>query len=531
MKIEMVLLSAVLSGLTFRQVCFAQGMADTTPPAISLLGANPATVICGLVYTDAGASVADNSGSAELTTEVRVDIRMIGTGAVIYRAMDTASNMTVVVRDVQVLPAPDGSSRLTNSITVPSLFPDHPRLILNQSEIEVIKARIAAGQQPHLSVWSNLYMQCAAGYTAVPYTGTVPGTFTDRAQIEGGKALDYALAYRLGGQTVHADRAVAILSSWAQAIPRPGMALVDDAGTGSGMFVSRGVFPMIYAADLLWDYSGFDGTPKAAFITWIQAMVPLIEESIAAWESNDYFSKQYYQNHLIAHALGLASIGILLGDPAMVQRAYDSADNPRDFRELIAGNILMPGDEVCIRETSTNPGKVPPGGWPAPAAGEIYDRYRHHTGPLRGLQYSYLSLSVLSTLAETGRHLGLDLWRTTAPGGENLLLSHEYYSDFYRLKDARLKSGFYSMGGPYTLNDYTGSDETYRLGLAGDSGAIFEIGSARFPFSRPLCDVAMSSVRTVLRDSLLGPVTLTHGLSDEVLFGQRGFVFMLTARQ
>jgi hypothetical protein len=525
-KNKKIVFLSVLTGLVFRQT----GLADTNPPAISLRGTNPASVICGSVYTDAGASVADNSGSAELITEIRVDAGRIGTGAVVYRAMDAASNITVAVRDVQVLPAPDGSSRLTNSITVPATFPDHPRLILNQSELEVIKARIAAKQQPHLSVWSNLSKQCAAVYTAIPYTGTVPGTFTDRAQTEGGKALDYALVYRLGGQTVHADRAVAILAAWAQTVPLPGTALVDEAGTGSGMFVSRGVFPMIYAADLLWDYPGFDGSPKAAFITWMQAMVPLIEESIAAWEANDYFTKQYYQNHLVAHALGLASIGIFLGDPVMVQRAYDSAGNPRDYRELIAGTILMPGDAVCIRETSTNPGKVPPGGWPGPAAGEIYDRYRHHTAPLRGLQYGYLSLSLLSTMAETSRHLGLDLWRTAAPGGENLLLSHEYYSDFYRLKDARIKSGFYAMGGPYTLNDYTGSDETHRLGLAGDSGAIFELGGARFPISLQLCDVLRSSTRTAWRDPLLGPVTLTHGIPDEVLSARSGWLFMLLSK-
>lgn len=517
MKNNLILLSAGLA---------AQGMADTSPPAISLLGANPATVICGLLYTDAGASVTDNSGNAELTTEVRVDTGRIGVGAVVYRAVDAASNMTVVVRDVQVLPAPDGSSRLTNSIAVPSVFPDHPRLILNQNEIEVIKARIEAGQQPHLSVWSNLSKQCAVGYTAVPYTGTVPRDFTGRAQTEGGKALDYALVYRLGGQTVHADRAVAILTAWAQTVPLPGTALVNEGGAGFGMFVSRGVFPMIYAADLLWDYPGFDGSPKAAFITWMQALVPLIEESIADWEANDYFNKQYYQNHLVAHALGLAAIGNLLGDPVMVQRAYDSADNPRDFRELIAGTILMPGDAVCIRETSGNLDKVPPGGWPAPEAGEIYDRYRHHTAPLRGLQYSYLSLSLLSTMAETGRHLGLDLWRTTAPGGENLLLSHEYYSDFYRLKDARIKSGFYAMGGPYTLNDYTGSDETFRLGLAGDNGAVFEMGYSRFPASLPLRRFLQVSGRPVPKDPLLGPLSLTHGVPDESL-KDSGFLFIL----
>lgn len=437
------------------------------------------------------------------------------------------------IDDFRVYGAPDGSSGALSydqlndirmepfnravQLVVPAVFPDHPRLVLDQNEIDVIKAQIAAGQQPQISVWSNLSAQCADVYQPNPYTGTVRGDFTDNTQDEGGRALDYALMYVLGGQEFHAQQAIAILDAWASTVPLPGTQLVDDSGTGSGMYVSRGVFPMIYTADLLWDHPSFDGDPKDRFTAWMQSLIPLIDESISAWDTNDYFNKQYYQNHLVAHTLGLISIGNLLGDQALVQRGLDSTDNPRDFIELLAGTILMPGDAPCIRETSGGVDKVPLGGWPAPEAGEIYDRYRHHTAPLRGLQYSYLSLSLLSTIAEVCQHLGFDLWASEAPGGESLLISQEYYSDFYRLHDAGLKSGFYAMGGPYTLNDYTGSDETYRLSLAGDSGAIFEVGLTRFPDSEALKNMMRASDRVVWRDKLLGPVALTHGVADEAL--------------
>lgn len=402
-------------------------------------------------------------------------------------------------------------------LVVSSAFPGHPRLVLDQEEIDSIKAQITAGQRPQFSVWSNLNAQCADAYQPNPYTGTVRGDFTDKTQVEGGRALDYALVYVLGGQEFHAQQAIAILDAWASIIPLPGTELVDENGTGSGMYVSRGVFPMIYTADLLWNHPDFSGAPRDRFTAWMQALIPLIEESITVWDSNDYFDKQYYQNHLVAHTLGLVAIGNLLGDQALVQKGLDSTDNPRDYIELLAGTILMPGDAPCIRETSGGIDKVPVGGWPAPEAGEIYDRYRHHTAPLRGLQYSYLSLSLLSTIAEISHHLGLDLWSVEAPGGERLQLSQEYYSDFYRLHDAGLKSGFYAMGGAYTLDDYTGSDETYRLTLAGDSGAIFELGLARFPDSETLKNLMRVSDRVDWRDKLLGPVSLTHGVAEENL--------------
>jgi hypothetical protein len=432
----------------------------------------------------------------------------------IYGASDGSSGVLSYdqLNDIRMEPFSRGIQ-----LVVPSVFPDHPRLVLNQSEIDSIKLKIAAEQQPQLSVWSNLIAQCSDVYQPDPYTGTVRGEFTGLAQDDGGKALDYALVYVLGGQEFHAQQAIAILDAWGSTVPLPGTQLVDDSGTGSGMYVSRGVFPMIYAADLLWNHPSFDGDPQDRFTAWMQSLIPLIDESIAAWDTNDYFNKQYYQNHLVAHTLGLISIGNLLGDQALVQKGLDSTDNPRDFIELLAGTILMPGDAPCIRETSGGIDKIPDGGWPAPEAGEIYDRYRHHTAPLRGLQYSYLSLSLLSTIAEVCQHLGFDLWSTEAPGGENLLLSQEYYSDFYRLHDAGLKSGFYATGGPYTLNEYTGSDETYRLSLAGDSGAIFELGLTQFPDSEPLKNLMRTSDRVGWIDKLLGPVSLTHGVADEDL--------------
>jgi hypothetical protein len=161
----------------------------------------------------------------------------------------------------------------------------------------------------------------------------------------------------------------------------------------------------------------------------------------------------------------------------------------RDYTDLIEGLILMPGDETHHRE----PAHAPP-----PQKGEIYDRYRHFTAPMKGLQYTGLSMNLMAQIAEIGRHLGLDLWNYQAPGGETLRLPFEYYSDFYRLQDSGLKHGLYK-------------GETDRIGQAGDSPAAFELGLARYPDSQPLRDLLWVIDRPIHRCHTLGPVLLTHG--------------------
>ena len=63
---------------------------DTTPPVITILGDNPATVELGGSYTDAGATVSDDSGSADLTTSGVVDTNSVGAYQISYVARDSA---------------------------------------------------------------------------------------------------------------------------------------------------------------------------------------------------------------------------------------------------------------------------------------------------------------------------------------------------------------------------------------------------------------------------------------------------------
>ncbi|NCZ53412.1 MAG: hypothetical protein EBY81_05905, partial [Verrucomicrobia bacterium] len=82
------------------------GTSDTTPPVITVLGANPLTVAQGSVYTDAGASTDDGSA---VTANIPASITStVGSKTVTYDSVDAAGNhatqktRTVTVTDQTV---------------------------------------------------------------------------------------------------------------------------------------------------------------------------------------------------------------------------------------------------------------------------------------------------------------------------------------------------------------------------------------------------------------------------------------------
>ncbi|EIP97682.1 Alginate lyase [Opitutaceae bacterium TAV1] len=416
-----------------------------------------------------------------------------------------APSMLRVVEFSEPTPAPVSANPVSPesilqpdpALVVPPLTRPHPRLLIDAAGLQTLRERVRTGQAPHAQAWQKLEARLARPVKIEPYTGTDGHRFFKVAMIQGGRARDLALAWRLTGRDDYANEAVEILLAWAKANPLPGTAFALPAGKAGkspdwGMLAGRGLFPFLYACDLLADTPHLDASTQAVLATWFRAIIPVIKDCSRNWRENDWFNRQYYNNHLAAHAMGEMAIGIVLGDRELVQFAVSHPDNPRDFADLVASLILMPGDEQCPRDLPTVP---------APETGEIYDRFRHNTAYGRGLQYSHLSMSLLGIMAEMGERNGLPLWSYTAPTGETVRLPFEYYADFHRLKDASIKSGYYA-------------GETPRIGKAGDSPAMFELALARFPDNPSLLALmrAVDRERPAFLYELLGPVVLTHGV-------------------
>jgi hypothetical protein len=77
---------------------------DTTKPAITILGDNPATVECHTGYSDAGATANDTcAGTVAVTPSGTVDANTPGTYTISYSATDPAGNTGTATRTVKVV--------------------------------------------------------------------------------------------------------------------------------------------------------------------------------------------------------------------------------------------------------------------------------------------------------------------------------------------------------------------------------------------------------------------------------------------
>ena len=90
-------------------------VADTTAPVITVTGANPATVLVGGSYTDAGATA---DGGETVTSSGTVNTSVVGAYTITYSATDAANNTGTATRTVNVVDTAAPVITLVGSATV-----------------------------------------------------------------------------------------------------------------------------------------------------------------------------------------------------------------------------------------------------------------------------------------------------------------------------------------------------------------------------------------------------------------------------
>lgn len=389
--------------------------------------------------------------------------------------------------------------------TVPPITRPHPRILVTPEEVTAIKVDIAGKVQPRLSAWEHLQSQAQLDLKekiAPPYTGNDTLSYYSHALLPMRRATELSLAWLVDGTPTYAAKAKEILLTWARATPLPGAnPSIDYRFPNAGMDVTRGTIGFIYAYDAL--YNDLSPAERSDVEAWFRSLLPVIYTGIKRWDtawetwpeakvnhnwvvSRDtntpaYFGGQFYQNHLVAHALGLLTIGYAVGDRGLVQFAVDSRENPRDLIELINGMILMK-DKPLFLKNDTAPHQD----------GEMADRYRH--GEHKGLGYCMLSFDEMLVMTETLHRNGLNLYDYVGAHGETMEKPFTFYADFVRLKDSSIKGGYYS-----------GEK------VSGDS-ARYEIGNLRYPGNPDIEALLRSVDRTAsVKSGLLGCPNLIYG--------------------
>lgn len=98
--------------------------ADTTPPQLAILGANPMQIRLGGIFTDPGAFVVDeNQELVPVVSSGSVNMQLAGTYSITYVATDAAGNSATNSRVVQVLSAYDFELMVTRGLSASDAIP------------------------------------------------------------------------------------------------------------------------------------------------------------------------------------------------------------------------------------------------------------------------------------------------------------------------------------------------------------------------------------------------------------------------
>jgi len=275
----------------------------------------------------------------------------------------------------------------------------HPNMYLNQAEIDAIKIKVDAKEEPWFSAHTKVISAANSALNRSPLSVTYQGStsnqyFTEKpycgwpsppangcrdgqinpnadrgdyvAAIQlGGAVRDLGLAYAFTGDVQYADKAIALIRVWSlDADTR--MTPTTAAGNRIELFVTLpGYF---YGADLIWNYDGWIASEKEAFRNWVK--------SVGAHARANGAGLNNFANWRVVL---IASIGALLDDDELLNFAE------AEWKRLLGIQVKNRGSIV---------------------EGQMGQEY----GRTRGLHYSLYAINAMIQGAEILRHRGVNLY-------------------------------------------------------------------------------------------------------------------------
>ena len=173
----------------------------------------------------------------------------------------------------------------------------HPPLILDQTKIDRIKARISAGQEPEASSFRDfIHARIAPAMKASPtvYVGPYHGSgdrnhVFDTLNNDGARARNLGLAYAFTGDERYAAKSRQFLVAWA--VGNTPTTQQDADLNDIGNHQSYGAFSFAYAYDLTFNSAVYGHADRAAIKAYFIRFVDAIKTS------NDKIAADWYVSH------------------------------------------------------------------------------------------------------------------------------------------------------------------------------------------------------------------------------------------
>lgn len=319
-----------------------------------------------------------------------------------------------------------------------------PILFESDEMLAVSFKKARDGVEPYASAWERIKKSADSSPSARPYIGDSATKYRLAAGNDMINARYLALAYLGEKNEKYLGGAIAILNAYAKSSPMLGTdesliysAPTIDGQSDIGLNIALPLTTFCEVYSLLYPYIG-EGD-KAAMENWIRLGAALVKKGHEYWIANDYYDKQYGNNHLSCHLMGIIASAFALRDENLLSYALDSEQNPAHLTEMIERAILMEGDEVWYRDIDSDF-----------TPGEIYDRYRVVQNS--GFGYAFYHLKFLTNCAAMLKSNGLDYFSFVGKNGENLRLPYLAYAEYLLKNDVNAGIGHY-RGSPMSRAD------------------------------------------------------------------------------
>ncbi|ARN56036.1 Alginate lyase [Sedimentisphaera salicampi] len=222
----------------------------------------------------------------------------------------------------------DGDHTFAADMTALSFPPtgfEHPSALHSKEELNLMKEKVDAEEQPWLSGWNMLLSSPYNNFGWPAYNvdyisrGGASDNYT-RCQQDAHLIYTQALRWHITGDTAYADRAVHIANVWSDLIGLQG---------NSNRSLAAGICGFLFAAsgDLLSSYPGWEDEDKKAYKDMMMRVF-YPENLDFLWRHHDTFWREggnthYRLNWDTANMASMAAIGVLCDNRAVYEQALD----------------------------------------------------------------------------------------------------------------------------------------------------------------------------------------------------------------
>ncbi len=285
----------------------------------------------------------------------------------------------------------------------------HPMTVISADELAILRQRILYNIEPQSSAFEDLLEDADAALAFEPYTPQtleIPGGYVDPDGLAYARtvlwdnchaAYSCAMAYAITGNEVYAEKASGVLMYWSnRGIRFNG----DDSGLQLGSYFS----PMLYATDLLHDYTGWEEADRSTFKSW--------------WHNNCLEDGQVLNvlrnkdnNWKDAALLGTFAAAVVLEDTVLLKEALIQLTSY--FYGRSDSNVRLPGDAWKIAVDDN---------------GVYLPREVVRNDGSSGITYTAYALTTMVQAMEIARYSGFDYWqRETVLGATIGDVIEQYY--------------------------------------------------------------------------------------------------------